>query len=115
LLRYNNTPLSWNELLGIYKKYCSQLCIAAVDYSSFCKIRIFIKNSFFIFIYIFSQTSIEPPFQKTGDSEALDRNTCLANNALNSIVKKDLAKLTTKKILKMFDIKYTFFLKKDST
>jgi len=82
------TPLSWNELYGIYKKYCSQLCIAAVDYSFFCKIRLFIKNEVFNFTYIFfTDINRDPITKKTGNSEALDGSTCLANNALNLIEK----------------------------
>lgn len=33
------THLSWNELYGVYKSYCNQLCIRAVVYECFCKIR----------------------------------------------------------------------------
>ena len=33
------THLSWNELHTIYKSYCTKLCIAAVGFSFFCKVR----------------------------------------------------------------------------
>ena len=36
------THLSWNELYAVYKSYCNQLCISAVVYKYFCKIRSFI-------------------------------------------------------------------------
>jgi len=33
------THLSWNELYGVYKRYCNELCISAVTYTFFCRIR----------------------------------------------------------------------------
>jgi len=33
------TYLSWNELCGVYKRYCIELCISAVTYTFICRIR----------------------------------------------------------------------------
>jgi len=33
------THLSWNELYGVYKSHCNQLCISVVTYSFFCRVR----------------------------------------------------------------------------